>query len=296
MNNQPPFSDFIIRGSAGRLGLALEREIYRRNSSLFKRNSNFRLGSLSLLSNTNAFLSRVALIASGNSVSGSSLEICNADINNLKEFLCFLEKESKLDFDDYMVYISSGGTVYGNGLEIKTENSPLNPQSFYAEGKIKQEQIVVNWCAKMGVTPIIFRIANAYSLNFIDPKGFVEKVIHAASNDSKISIFASLESTKQYGTVNDYAYWILENIREIHQNSEISDANRTFFNLFPSDSYSLKSILEIIGSRFKISASELFKELDLTKVNETTILNTVHDLKFINATWTSLEHSIFSIS
>jgi UDP-glucose 4-epimerase len=62
-----------------------------------------------------------------------------------------------------LVYLSSGGTLYGDtGRESASEHSPLRPRSYHGAGKAAAEQFIGAWGAQFGGTAVVLRPANLY--------------------------------------------------------------------------------------------------------------------------------------
>ena len=65
--------------------------------------------------------------------------------------------------DTLLVYLSSGGAVYGDTFEeFNTENLPLKPLSYYGAGKAAVEKFLLAYQSQTGNKILILRPSNLY--------------------------------------------------------------------------------------------------------------------------------------
>ncbi len=279
--------NILVRGSSGRIGAALCSQIESNMPSFTKIFPKNLIGSLTFYLQDQSFPTLI-IIASGNSVNSSSKYSCTIDSQNIIEFLHYLEKSKLSKPNDQMLFISSGGAVYGNAGDLFTEFSPVNPETPYAQEKISQEILIREWAYSHGIRPLMFRLANVYSMNSVRPKGLVERPIHSLSVGESIDVTSNLDSRKQYGSSRDYANWILSTWREIDFISEVS-----VVNLFPPHSYSIEEVIVKVWDKFSKENRGLHRvsESSGTKF-DTVILGTCYELGFLRGEWLSLEQSL----
>lgn len=102
-----------------------------------------------------------------------------------------------------LVLVSSGGTVYGEAVELPIrETHPTKPISPYGVTKLTLENYAYLYAATHGLKFVCVRPANAYGAGqrpFMG-QGFIATAIASAMRDLPIKIFG------QYGTVRDYLY------------------------------------------------------------------------------------------
>jgi nucleoside-diphosphate-sugar epimerase len=279
--------NILVRGSSGRIGTALCSQIESNMPSFTKISPRNSIGSLTLYLQDQRF-STLIIIASGNSDNSSSKNSCTIDSQNISEFLHYIDKSKISKPNDQMLFISSGGTIYGSEGELFTEFSPVNPETPYAEEKISQEILIREWAHSHGIRPLMFRLANVYSMNSVRPKGLVERAIHSLSVGDSIHVTSNLNSRKQYGSSRDYANWILSTWREIHFVPEVS-----VVNLFPPHSYSIQEVLVKVRDRFSKDNRGLQEVYESSRTKlDTVILGTGYELGFLRGDWLSLEQSL----
>jgi UDP-glucose 4-epimerase len=102
-----------------------------------------------------------------------------------------------------LVLVSSGGTVYGEAVELPiNESHPTKPISPYGVTKLTLENYAYLYAATHGLKFVCVRPANAYGVGqrpFVG-QGFISTAMASAMRGEPIKIFG------QNGTVRDYIY------------------------------------------------------------------------------------------
>lgn len=284
--------NFYIRGSNGRLG----REIVNSMLTTFTFNRIQQTdcfgGSFASLENELANKGNVLVLASGRSSSTSSIETCNSEFRTFSKMINALSKSNLLQSGDNVILISSGGSVYGNGDDIRYEDSPLNPMSFYADLKIRQEVAVTKFASDLNLNCLILRLANAYSGDVRRPKGLIDSLHAFQRGLQPISIYVSLTSRKQYGLFSDYSRHILFQLA-IFLNQNLGFKIQ---NLFPEHAYSIAEIVETISVTRKIPQSQLIS-VDHSLSNlpvDSVELGTLFKSPVSGLSWISLDEALSS--
>lgn len=102
-----------------------------------------------------------------------------------------------------LIYVSSGGTVYGNQSVLPIpETAPTNPISPYGVTKLTLEKYAALYRVTHGLNVTIVRPANAYGPGQkpFSGQGFVSSAIGSVLRNEAIKIFG------EKGTVRDYVY------------------------------------------------------------------------------------------
>ena len=156
-----------------------------------------------------------------------------AEIKNANEIgtLNLLDALSTVKFKKAI--FASSASVYGGGDMPMCENSPLNPQSIYAESKIFMEEQI----AKSGLPSIIARPFNytgaGQSENFLIPK-----IVRHFKDEASVIKLGNLTPKREYNDVNDVVR-IYAQLLELEANGEI-------FNIGSGKAYSIEQILQIL--------------------------------------------------
>lgn len=105
-----------------------------------------------------------------------------------------------------MIFISSGGTVYGNAeCESFNESMPLFPKNHYGITKVTIEKIIHMYNEIYGMNNTIVRISNPYGMGQQSKKGigavtvFAEKIL----NNQEITIWGDGSTVRDYIYIDD---------------------------------------------------------------------------------------------
>lgn len=274
---------YLIVGREGRLATALVKaaSINLNDKTCF--NVSARNSELKMISSKLTPSQTLNIIwSSGWAGARSDKETCDEDF---KLFSSSIDKLSALECDHInFTYLSSGGTIYGNSPGPVTENSPANPNSYYAEMKLRSEELLISQPGDK-ITPLVLRLANLYGSKLATSKiSLVDKCINNFKDKLHFLIFTNFASQKQYGTFQDYAKTILEATESLR-----TDMTHTkILNVFPPYLYSVKEIIDITSNFFDVDWPTLlgdsFNDLPL----ETTILMNADGITQPSIIWESL--------
>lgn len=126
-------------------------------------------------------------------------------LENLKE-----NPESKL------LFISSGGTVYGNQRKRRIdENSSTCPINHYGVLKLTQEKILLMYNECYGMQNVIFRVANPYGMGQDRHSGIgaVTAFLDAVMCHEKITIYGDGENVRDFIAIEDVASLIADYLK-----------------------------------------------------------------------------------
>jgi len=103
-----------------------------------------------------------------------------------------------------LVYLSSGGTVYGEPSERRpiSESAPVNPGSPYARAKIKIEKAVQG----SGVPYLIIRPGNPFGpfQELLNRHGAVGRIFQALVKNEAFTIYGQGETVRDYIYIDDF--------------------------------------------------------------------------------------------
>ena len=135
----------------------------------------------------------------GTSSAQPSLEQANLDLT--RHLLQRLQKQP----DTHLIYFSSGGTVYGNPMQLPVhEDSAIAPISPYGAAKIAQENICKN-LRTHGNAVTILRPSNAYGPSQTPKSGFglVRTLLEHARMGTTMEIWGDGENMRDYLYIDD---------------------------------------------------------------------------------------------
>ncbi|SFP76553.1 UDP-glucose 4-epimerase [Geopseudomonas sagittaria] len=114
-----------------------------------------------------------------------------------------------------LIYLSSGGTVYGNPLVSPVvESHPLNPISSYGAVKVAIEKFIGVSQHSWGVVPIIFRPSNPYGerQGHGGVQGLISTILSNALRAEPTCIYGDGSSVRDYIYVKDLAVLIANSV------------------------------------------------------------------------------------
>lgn len=137
---------------------------------------------------------------------GSSACKPSDELDNLRPTLNLLERLHGQK-DIHLVFVSSGGTVYGNPPQIPVnENAPFAPRSYHGAGKMALEGFLQAFRAA-GNAVTILRPSNAFGpgQDLRQGFGFVRTVLEHARNGSPLEIWGDGEAIRDFVYIEDVA-------------------------------------------------------------------------------------------
>ncbi|MBN1970515.1 MAG: NAD-dependent epimerase/dehydratase family protein [Candidatus Delongbacteria bacterium] len=180
------------------------------------------------------------------SVPSSSMDNIETDlISNLLPLIKFLTRIKTNSNIERFVYLSSGGTIYGNSLENKpfVETSPTNPISSYGLTKLVAEKYIDLILHESTIQRYILRPSNVYGLyqNLNKPQGIIGHAFKAAINNHPIVLYNNGIVTRDFLFVSDL-------VDAIHK-CLIHNDNKNFsftFNVGSQKGYTINEIIKAI--------------------------------------------------
>ncbi len=141
-----------------------------------------------------------------------------------------------------LIYLSSGGTVYGSPKQLPvSEDHPLNPISSYGVVKVAIEHYIGMFKTLYGLSPIILRPSNPYGARQANAgiQGALGTFLGNTLNHKPITIWGDGEVSRGYIYVKDLAM--------LCANAAESSVDGTF-NVCSGQSTSLNELLVLIES------------------------------------------------
>lgn len=128
------------------------------------------------------------------------------------EALAFQGALDGLSGDGALLLASSAGGVYaGSSAAPFDEHSPVAALSPYGESKLALEQRARDWAEDSGCSLVLARIANLYGpgQDVRKPQGLVSQLCRAHLLRQPVSVYVSLDTTRDYLYVDDAARLVL---------------------------------------------------------------------------------------
>jgi len=187
-------------------------------------------------------------------VPGSSMQDPGHDLlSNVVPCTKWLARLKEMDLTR-LIYISSGGTVYGVPIRNPiTEDHPTDPICSYGITKLAIEKYIAMYAELSGIEYRIFRPANAYGegqrLNI--GQGVIGVFLHRAVRGETIEIWGDGTNRRDYLYVKDLVDGILKLIDH--------KGEGRVFNISTGIGHSLNDILRIIREKLNIPTKVEYK-------------------------------------
>lgn len=142
-----------------------------------------------------------------------------------------------------MIFLSSGGTVYGNSIcDSYSEDMVLQPCNHYGITKVTIERILMMYNQLYNMKNVVLRISNPYGAGQNSNKGigavtvFAEKIMQ----DDEITIWGDGETVRDYIYIDDVVKMIE---KFILRDSTTADE---IYNIGTGEGISLNSLIKVI--------------------------------------------------
>jgi nucleoside-diphosphate-sugar epimerase len=281
---------FHLRGSQGRLGQQIFNFLLSSVPEAVGTKTVKFGGSFGLVTSSGLNSESIFILASGKSTANSSQFECENEFSAFQQTMASIENSFRSTGIKCLVYVSSGGSVYGPSDETKFESSPLNPISPYAFQKIAEEQEVMNLALKIGARLLILRLANAFSADATAPKGLIDSLLAIVPGATPLELYVNPSSKKQYGLFSDYAEAIIYSLSDFLVDS---DAIRVQ-NIFSANTYSIQQIIQLVSDARKVLVQDIcnFHQLSSGLPDDSVILGSRYTQVFPYVRWKKIEELI----
>ena len=105
-----------------------------------------------------------------------------------------------------IVYISSGGAIYGNSFEgAHKEDENASPISSYGVVKLTVEKYMMQYAANYGLRPLVLRLSNPYGpYHYSMKQGLVNVALATALGNERFVVWGDGTAEKDYIYVRDF--------------------------------------------------------------------------------------------
>lgn len=208
---------------------------------------------------------------------------------NLLPFIQFMEGIAHLSVKK-VIFVSSGGTVYGATENKVNEHSFTNPFSPYGIIKLTIEHFLNYFHVKYGIPFDIYRVSNVYGEGQNTGKGiglintFIEKII----SQKKIYIFGDGKNVRNYIYVKDLAQLMLTSLHTDATKCEI-------YNTSSNDTLTVDEIAAVLKNIIPEAFEIVYKSARQSDNSMIHLDNSKLVLANPNFKFTEIEECIFKI-
>jgi len=150
-----------------------------------------------------------------------------------------------------VIFISSGGTIYGNPLKLPiNEKHPTNPTSSYGIIKLAIEKYLSLYKSLKGLDYTVLRFSNPFGerQNPLSGQGLISNLLYRIKNRQTLEIWGDGKVIRDYFYIKDGANAIYHAIKNQSQSN--------IFNISSSRGYSVNQILDrfrkVLNLKFKV--------------------------------------------
>lgn len=148
--------------------------------------------------------SQFVIHAASISTPGSSASRPQID-GNLRMTLAMVETLQEFP-DRRLIYLSSGGTLYGECQIAASEREPLRPKSYHGAGKAAAEHFIQAWAGQYEGTAVILRPSNIYGPGQQPRKGFgiIPAAFDSILHNTPLTVWGEGETIRDYLFISDF--------------------------------------------------------------------------------------------
>lgn len=178
-----------------------------------------------------------------------------------------------------LVFLSSGGAIYGNGDGKNYETKLPLPISSYGVVKLCIEKYIMLYAQNFDLEPIILRLSNPYGkYHYSHKQGIINVLLRNLVNDEPFCLWGTGAALKDYIYIEDFCRILFLLLR--------IDNCPPILNVGSGHSYTIDDIIEIVKvfrPKFKI-IREGCKAFDVShsEISIDKLIDTIGDVKFTN--------------
>ena len=179
-----------------------------------------------------------------NTPQSANLDVPRDVLQNVIPSIALLEISRKLAVKR-IVFVSSGGTIYGPTTELPTpETAPTNPISAYGVSKLAIEKYLALYEHLHGLSFRVLRVANAFGTYQLPTRnqGIVAALIAGALRDREAEIWGDGSIVRDYIFVDDV-------IDALHR-AAVDQSNHRIFNIGSGEGRSIRQVIASIEAHF----------------------------------------------
>lgn len=185
--------------------------------------------------------------------------------SNLIGTLNLLEEMNKLKIKNF-IFLSSGGTVYGNPNYVPIdEEHPLNPINSYGIVKMSIEKYIELYAKKYNFRYCIIRPSNPYGprQNFDGIQGVISTFLYKSINNEPLTVWGNGSEIRDYIYIDD-----LINILHLIIEDKLKN---TIYNIGYGQGYSVQDIIKTIEHILHKKLDIKYQDVNLLMVQEVTL-------------------------
>jgi UDP-glucose 4-epimerase len=183
------------------------------------------------------------------STPGSSARHAARELDNLRPLLNLLDILRAWP-DTHLIFLSSGGTVYGNPVANPVaEDAPAAPLSYHGAGKVALESFL-NAYRTTGQPVTVLRPSNTYGPGQSLRHGFglVRTVLQHVMSGTQIEVWGDGRSVRDYLYIDDMVDAVVRAIDVDHVgHADLPEHTGGTYNIGSGNGHSINAVLDLVG-------------------------------------------------
>lgn len=175
-----------------------------------------------------------------------------------------------------IVYLSSGGSIYGKTSVKNSETSLTQPLSSYGIVKLTIEKYLMMFANNGKIMPLIIRLSNPYGpYHYSAKQGVINIALRSAIKNQKFTVWGNGENSKDYIYVEDFVQILFKLIEMKKYNEIINIGSGTLSSLnsiishinhlYPNFSWTQSDIKLFDIPNFELDLRKLKKNINFFK-------------------------------
>ena len=162
-----------------------------------------------------------------------------------------------------IIFISSGGTVYGEPLHLPvSESHPLNPICSYGVVKVAIENYMNIYQKQYGIESVIMRVSNPYGprQGHMGVQGLISAFLNRVKNGQDLIVWGDGETIRDYIYISDIVTLL---------DKALSSSVTGVFNAGSGQGFSINQVIDVICKVTNMNPTVIYKEsraFDVSKI------------------------------
>ena len=158
-----------------------------------------------------------------------------------------------------LIYVSSGGAIYGDVKGLVSEREQPKPIGVYGFAKLQAEQMVIFFSQKFGLNSLILRPSNPYgrSQRTDNNHGIIPTILRKAISGDEISIWGDGSIIRDYLFIDDVTIALAHCI-DFGLDASVNRCET--FNIGSGVGHSLNALLDVVKAVTSLDLHVVYKE------------------------------------
>lgn len=169
-----------------------------------------------------------------------------------------------------IVYISSGGAIYGRSEKRHSEDEDVFPISSHAIVKLSIEKYLFLFAQQNSINPLVLRLSNPYGLyHYSQKQGIINIAMRAALSGKDFYVWGDGKNRKDYIHIKDFCVILFKLVEKQISNTIINVGSGNLYSV-NEILFEIKQLVPLFQWKYKEAAvfDIPYVELNTTKLNK----------------------------